>query len=141
MEASWAKPTPFERPLRSLVHYNGGAEGIDEELRDEYLRFDRSLLVNDPRRKGQSTNSVVGLDARSRSRIDEGEMMIIPVRCFSCGAVIAHKWEEYKQMVADGKSESEAMDDVGLKRYCCRRMYVGHLDLIEEVAPFSAARN
>ena len=36
---------------RGLVHYNGGAEGVDEELRDEFLRFDRSLLVNDPRRK------------------------------------------------------------------------------------------
>ena len=36
---------------RGLVHYNGGAEGLDEELRDEYLRYDRSLLVNDPRRK------------------------------------------------------------------------------------------
>ena len=36
---------------RGLVHYNGVAEGLDEELRDEYLRFDRSLLVNDPRRK------------------------------------------------------------------------------------------
>ena len=36
---------------RGLVHYNGVAEVIDEELRDEYLRFDRSLLVNDPRRK------------------------------------------------------------------------------------------
>jgi len=36
---------------RGLVHYNGGAEGLDDELRDEYLRFDRSLLVNDPRRK------------------------------------------------------------------------------------------
>ena len=36
---------------RGLVHYNGGAEGLDEEVRDEYLRFDRSLLVNDPRRK------------------------------------------------------------------------------------------
>tara|TARA_B100000945_G_C20360944_1_gene587098 strand:+ start:663 stop:1112 length:450 start_codon:yes stop_codon:yes gene_type:complete len=36
---------------RGLVHYNNGKEGIDEELRDEYLRFDRSLLVNDPRRK------------------------------------------------------------------------------------------
>ncbi len=67
--------------------------------------------------------------------------MIIPVRCFSCGSVIAHKWEEYKQLVADGKTDSEAMDAVGLKRYCCRRMYVGHLDLIEEVAPFSASRN
>ncbi len=36
---------------RGLVKYNGGAEGDDEELRDEFLRFDRSLLVNDPRRK------------------------------------------------------------------------------------------
>ena len=36
---------------RGLVLYNGGAEGIDEELREEFLRFDRSLLVNDPRRK------------------------------------------------------------------------------------------
>ena len=36
---------------RGLVHYNGGAEGIDEELRDEYLIFDRRILVNDPRRK------------------------------------------------------------------------------------------
>ena len=51
--------------------------------------------------------------------------MIIPVRCFSCGIVIAHKWEEFKQSVADGKSESDAMDDVGLKRYCCRRMMLG----------------
>ena len=36
---------------RGLVKWNGGAEGDDEELRDEYLRFDRSLLVNDPRSK------------------------------------------------------------------------------------------
>ena len=36
---------------RGLVQFNGGADGIDEELRDEYLRYDRSLLVNDPRRK------------------------------------------------------------------------------------------
>lgn len=36
---------------RGLVHYNDGAQGEDEELRDEYLRFDRTLLVNDARRK------------------------------------------------------------------------------------------
>ena len=67
--------------------------------------------------------------------------MIIPVRCFSCGSVIAHKWEEYKQLVADGKTESEAMDAVGLKRYCSRSKYDGHIDLIQEVAPFRAARS
>ena len=36
---------------RGLVQWNRGKDGEDEELRDEYLRFDRSLLVNDPRRK------------------------------------------------------------------------------------------
>ena len=39
---------------RGLVKWNRGAhkdEGDDEELKNEYLRFDRSLLVNDPRRK------------------------------------------------------------------------------------------
>ena len=36
---------------RGLVFWNDGADGEDEELRAEYLRFDRSLLVNDPRRK------------------------------------------------------------------------------------------
>jgi len=36
---------------RGLVQYNRGAEGIDEDLEEEYRRFDRSLLVNDPRRK------------------------------------------------------------------------------------------
>ncbi len=67
--------------------------------------------------------------------------MIIPVRCFSCGAVVAHKWEEFKQLRSEGKTDAEALDTVGLRRYCCRRMYVGHLDLIQEVAPFSASRN
>ncbi len=36
---------------RGLVKYNGGAEGDDEELRDEFVRFERKIMVNDPRRK------------------------------------------------------------------------------------------
>ena len=36
---------------RGLVKYNDGAEGDDEELRDEFVRFERKMLVNDPRRK------------------------------------------------------------------------------------------
>jgi len=46
--------------------------------------------------------------------------MIIPVRCFSCGGVIAHKWEEFNELVAAGKEVAEALDGIGLKRYCCR---------------------
>jgi len=29
---------------------------------------------------------------------------MFPVRCFTCGAVIAHKWEEYKKLIEEGKS-------------------------------------
>ena len=36
---------------RGLVKYNDGAEGDDEELREELTRFERKILVNDPRRK------------------------------------------------------------------------------------------
>ena len=61
--------------------------------------------------------------------------MIIPVRCFSCGAVIAHKWEEFNEKMDAGTDMKTALDEVGIERYCCRRMYVSHIDLITEVAP------
>ena len=66
--------------------------------------------------------------------------MIIPVRCFSCGAVIAHKWEEFNELMAAGMEMKAALDEVGIERYCCRRMYVSHIQLITEVAPFSTPR-
>ena len=65
--------------------------------------------------------------------------MIIPIRCFSCGAVIAHKWEEFEQLKDAGVEVADALDQIGLMRYCCRRMYVGHIDLIYETAPFSTS--
>ncbi len=48
--------------------------------------------------------------------------MIIPVRCFSCGKVIGSKWEPYHDMITRGISEKEALNNLGLKRYCCKRM-------------------
>ena len=66
--------------------------------------------------------------------------MIIAVRCFSCGGLIAHKWEEFNEKVDAGIEISQALDEVGLIRYCCRRMYLGHVELISEAAPFSTSR-
>ena len=66
--------------------------------------------------------------------------MIIPVRCFSCGALIAHKWEDFNKKKNDGMDAMSALDELGVDRYCCRRMFVSHIELIEEVAPFSAPR-
>ena len=70
--------------------------------------------------------------------------MIIPIRCFSCGKVIANKYEKYIKLVKE-KQEKEQYknnydekinhDDIfkqiKLKRYCCRRMCLTHVSLLE----------
>ena len=62
--------------------------------------------------------------------------MIIPVRCFSCGKPIGHLWETYKELIKNGKQPKDALDELGLKRYCCRGLFLGHVDTIEEVSKF-----
>ena len=63
--------------------------------------------------------------------------MMIPVRCFTCGAVVADKWEEYDRRVNQEHEDSgKVLDELGVKRYCCRRMFISHVDLIDEIIKF-----
>lgn len=57
--------------------------------------------------------------------------MIIPIRCFTCGKVIGNKWDRYLELVKQHHSEGDAMDMLQLTRYCCRRMVLTHVELIE----------
>lgn len=60
--------------------------------------------------------------------------MMIPIRCFSCGQVIADKWEEYDRRTnKNGEDAGKVLDDMKVKRYCCRRMLISHVDLIDDV--------
>ncbi|RLE51256.1 MAG: DNA-directed RNA polymerase subunit N [Candidatus Methanomethylicota archaeon] len=59
--------------------------------------------------------------------------MMIPIRCFTCGALIADKYEEFEKRVKAGEHPSKVLDDLGIKRYCCRRMLLSHVELIDEV--------
>lgn len=62
--------------------------------------------------------------------------MIVPVRCFTCGKPVGHLWEEYKKRTEAGEESGKVMTDLGLKRYCCRQLFMGHVDLLEEVSKF-----
>ena len=62
--------------------------------------------------------------------------MIIPIRCFSCGRPVAHLYAEYKEKLKSGEPRKKVLDDLGLKRYCCRSLFIGHVDLLETVAQF-----
>ncbi len=60
--------------------------------------------------------------------------MIIPVRCFTCGKVIGSVYPQYVERVRAGEAPKAVLDDLGLERYCCRRMIVSHADLISEIS-------
>tara|TARA_Y100000589_G_C27177873_1_gene639520 strand:- start:1916 stop:2170 length:255 start_codon:yes stop_codon:yes gene_type:complete len=82
--------------------------------------------------------------------------MIIPVRCFTCGKVIGNKYNSYKDLVSKYRLESKkgededmldveyvketqnedtpeckALNDLKIIRYCCRRHYLSHVDLVD----------
>lgn len=81
--------------------------------------------------------------------------MIIPVKCFSCGMVIADKYRFYieevrKKKLAKGFNkdsinfdkviyltkefhektpEGEVLDELNMKKMCCRRHFLTHVDI------------
>lgn len=84
--------------------------------------------------------------------------MIIPVRCVTCGKMICDKWRAYQFKTGDREDDSpdkktkktaasksknpevagaatrrQAMDELGLVRYCCRRHFLAQADLIEKI--------
>ena len=62
--------------------------------------------------------------------------MLIPVRCFSCNKVVGGLYEEFMERKETGENPAEIMDSLGLERYCCRKIFVSHLDLIDELLPY-----
>ena len=83
--------------------------------------------------------------------------MLIPVRCFTCNNIIADKWDpfiimsnmeknkdekendnkldiKYINLKNNDKSiEGKVLDELGLKKYCCRRMMLSNVHLISYI--------
>ena len=77
--------------------------------------------------------------------------MIIPVKCFTCGKILGDKWNYYERELAKIKTNKEdtvinvnaktikptpegiILDKLELKRYCCRRIMLGHVNLIDVI--------
>lgn len=76
--------------------------------------------------------------------------MIIPVKCFTCGTVLANKYRWYQTKVREKKlaggmnvekvvyltsefidktPEGEVLDSLNLKKMCCRRHMLTHVDI------------
>jgi DNA-directed RNA polymerase I, II, and III subunit RPABC5 len=81
--------------------------------------------------------------------------MIIPIKCFTCGNVIANKYRYYQEQVrkkklakrgndesidldkvlyltkefVDKTPEGEVLDDLNMNKMCCRRHFLTHVDI------------
>ena len=78
--------------------------------------------------------------------------MIIPIKCFTCGTVIANKYRYYREQVRLRKlqidpnsvdqviyltseysqktPEGIVLDEMNLNKMCCRRHMLSHVDLL-----------
>ena len=52
----------------------------------------------------------------------------------SCGKVIGNKWEEFQERESEGEDKGEILDDLGIEKYCCRTIFLTHVDTMEEAA-------
>ena len=62
--------------------------------------------------------------------------MMIPIRCMSCGKPVGQLWNEYNERVAAGEDRKKVKTELGLERYCCRALFLGHVDLIDVEVQF-----
>jgi len=50
--------------------------------------------------------------------------------------VIGHTWDQFQERTARGEPPGAVLDALGLHRYCCRRMILTHVDLLDDVGPY-----
>lgn len=49
---------------------------------------------------------------------------------------MAHLYDDFQDRVKAGQEKGKAMDELGIKRYCCRALFLGHVDLLDTVSQF-----
>jgi DNA-directed RNA polymerase subunit N len=67
------------------------------------------------------------------------KIMLVPVRCFTCGKLIAHIYNDYLSRIKQGEEPNLVMDSLKINRYCCRRMFISSVETIYQVIPYYEA--
>ncbi|VVB99873.1 DNA-directed RNA polymerase subunit N [uncultured archaeon] len=62
--------------------------------------------------------------------------MYFPLRCFTCGSVIGNLYDDYAKKVKEGKNPAKVLEDMGVERYCCRRMFLGHVEVMDKIVKY-----
>ncbi len=69
-----------------------------------------------------------------------GFEMLFPVRCYTCNTVLAQHRIAYEQATRacdSGETAAAVLDARGVTRLCCRRMFLGYVDILSEHLSFA----
>lgn len=56
--------------------------------------------------------------------------MIIPIKCFTCNLLLSSKYKKYLELKQQELSAAEIFKELKVKRYCCKKILLSHVDLI-----------
>lgn len=62
--------------------------------------------------------------------------MMKPIRCFTCGSLLGDKYEVFSERIKNNEEPGNVLDDMDVRRYCCRRMILSNVDIIDQTLPY-----
>lgn len=54
----------------------------------------------------------------------------------TCGKPVAGLWGKYTERIQAGEKPAKVLDDLDVKRYCCRALFLTHRDNLGKIAKF-----
>jgi len=58
--------------------------------------------------------------------------MSLPVRCFTCNKVIGQYEQKFSDQLELGIPINDILNSFNLSRYCCKRMFLGYVPVIDK---------
>lgn len=62
---------------------------------------------------------------------------MFPIRCYTCNATVAQHHPYYRKGLHEGKTVEALLAECGIRRMCCRRMFIGYVDNMDDQTRFS----
>jgi len=71
--------------------------------------------------------------------LPKGEFKVqIPPRCYTCGKLIGHLYEEFiTRTETKGEDPEKVLDELGIRRFCCRRIMISNREIVDELIKFA----
>jgi len=66
------------------------------------------------------------------------QVMLIPVRCFTCGKVLGNKENLYKQLLENNVPIDQIYKALGIKRACCKRILLTNVNVADKMAAYTS---